>query len=176
MDPKELAEQIRIEQLRYLYNADVAGKAKTIHYSEKHIPEQYIFNNKRRRIKSNPHYQDLLYCRPFYVLVGRKKYCSHTRDGVFTREALRVLPKTEEMLMVLTKITMSKVKQAQGNQQDLFMDVYCGLLEKFRQVDVSRSPAAIFGYLITLGINVHRRQNKSHLKWDFYNHSLTDAE
>lgn len=175
MQLEKLRHQIRLEQLRYLYNDDLLTRKRIgLHWSNAHIPKQFIFNNQRRRLKGVPHAEDRLYCRPFFVWSKHRKVYSHRKDGKFIREAIKCYPETETMLMELTRMVMSKTKCDWRMQQDLFADAYCALLERFREVDTNRKPQQVFNWLLTVGINAIKNINKEHRKWDYYHHELPE--
>lgn len=176
MQPIELQKQIRIEQLRYLYNDEIAKIVTEINYCEEHIPPEYIFNNKRRRLKNTPHSQDFLYCRPFYVIVNEITYYSHISDGKFKREAIRCLPETDQMLLEITKMIISKSKTTFLDHNDLFGDIYCALLQNFRRVDINRTPEQVFSYIMAIGFNACKHQQGKNRNWNFYNHELKEEE
>lgn len=172
MNLETLRKQIRKEQLRYLYNNDIPDNARSLQWYNGHIPKEYIFNSKRRRLAGVPHAQDYLYCKPFFVWHKHKKYYSHMKDGQFVREALPVLPETEAILTDLARMVLSKCKYDYRYQQDLFADAYCALLQKFREVDTNRSATQVFNYVISIGINAIKNVNSKHREWDYFHHTM----
>lgn len=173
MNLEKLRQQIRIEQLRYLYNDDLIPQISgSLHWSTSHIPNKYVFNNARRRLKSRPHSQDFLYCKPFFVWHKHHKLYSHKQNGKFVREAIKCLPETEVMLLELTRMVMSKGKFDYRNQSDFFNDAYCTLLQKFREVDTNRPAPQVFNYVLSIGINSLKNIRSDQRKWDYYHHEL----
>lgn len=174
MNAEKLRLQIRIEQLRYLYDDQLIHSDLKLHFSNKHIPPEYIFNKQYRRVAGRPHAQDYLYCKPFYVIKNRHRVYSHHKNGTFIREPIKCLPETELMLLELAKMVCSKSKYDKRYAKDSFNDVYCALLLRFREVDTNRPASQVFNYVLSAGINTLKNVNRRQRRWEEHTHQLYD--